>query len=260
MTKTVVVTGATGFFGGYLVRELARDHHVIAAGRSAEKIAALCAGLDATPMVADLYDADGIAPALAAVSDGRTLIGLVNNAYDFSEKTGFNTPAGRFEDLSIAAMRAGLESGVLAQLAFTQAVGRKMIADGTRGSIINISSMYGTVAPDRRLYEGKSAFNPITYGVAKAALDAMTRYVASFWGEHGIRCNSVAPGSFPNQEGDSYNATRDEEFLARLERKTTLGRVGHPRDLIGVVRLLLSDESAYITGQVIGVDGGWTAI
>jgi gluconate 5-dehydrogenase len=258
MKRTVIVTGATGYFGRHLVRELAKDHHVIATARSAEKLAQVCDGLDATPLALDLYDVERIGETITGACANRAVHGLVNNAYDFSQKTGFNTPAGRFEDMSVDAMRAGLESGVLAQLVITQAVGRRMIDEGIKGSIVNISSMYGTVAPDYRLYEGKSTFNPITYGVAKAALNAMTRYIASFWGPHGIRCNAVAPGSFPNRDPSSYNATQDAEFLARLERKTTLGRVGEPRDLTGIIRLLLSDESAYITGQVIGVDGGWT--
>ena len=198
MKRTVVITGATGFLGRHLVQDLASEYHVIAVARNARKLDELCRDLDARPVVADLYDTEHLGPQVVASCRDVPVHGLINNAYDFSEKTGFNTPAGRFEDMPIDAMRAGLESGLLAQLALTQAVGRKMIADGTGGSIVNISSMYGSVAPDRRLYEGKSTFNPITYGIAKAGLNAMTRYLASFWAEHGIRCNSVAPGSFPN--------------------------------------------------------------
>ena len=157
-------------------------------------------------------------------------------------------------------MRAGLESGLLAPMLITQLVGRQMVERKIQGSIINISSMYGVVAPDSRLYEGKTIFNPVTYGVAKAGLNGLTRYAASFWGQHGIRCNSIAPGAFPNQETDSVNAPKDVEFLKRLEKKTALGRTGHPKDLLGLVDLLLSDKASYITGQVVSVDGGWTTI
>ena len=179
MKRTVVITGATGFFGRHLVQDLASEYHVIAVARNARKLDELCRDLDARPVVADLYDTEHLGPQVVASCRDVPVHGLINNAYDFSEKTGFNTPAGRFEDMPIDAMRAGLESGLLAQLALTQAVGRKMIADGTGGSIVNISSMYGSVAPDRRPYEGKSTFNPITYGIAKAGLNAMTRYLAS---------------------------------------------------------------------------------
>lgn len=259
--KTVLVNGATGYFGKYLVQNLALDHHVIATSRSLTKLhEAFGSVKNVTSVAMDLYDTAFLLEKLEELGSTFDIAGLVNNAYDFSEKTGFNTPAGRLETISVDAMRSGLESGVLAQMIFAQVIGRKMIEKNLRGSIVNISSMYGSVAPDARLYEGKKVLNPVTYSVSKAAINGLTRYIASFWGEHGIRCNSVSPGSFPNVETDSYNAPKDDEFMLRLINKTTLGRTGHPRDLLGVIRLLLSDEASYITGQNIGVDGGWTAI
>ncbi len=261
MKRTVLVSGATGYFGKYMVRELARDYHVIATSRSIEKLQSAFGEIPNVTCVAmDLYDFASLNSTLEKLATDHDIHGLINNAYDFSEKTGFNTPDGRYEKISTDAMKSGLESGVLAPMIFAQIIGRKMIEKGIRGSIINIASMYGTVAPDARLYEGKKVLNPVTYGVSKAALNGLTRYISSFWGQHGIRCNSVSPGSFPNVETDSYNAPKDDEFMTRLKNKTTLGRVGHPKDLLGAIRLLLSDDSSYITGQNIGVDGGWTAI
>jgi NAD(P)-dependent dehydrogenase (short-subunit alcohol dehydrogenase family) len=261
MKRTVLISGATGYFGKYLVEDLARDYHVIATSRSLEKLEnAFGKNSNVTCVAMDLYDTSHLTKTLEGLATKHDIHGLVNNAYDFSEKTGFNTPSGRFETISNDAMLAGLESGVLAPMIFAQVLGRKMIEKKIRGSIINIASMYGTVAPDARLYEGKKVLNPVTYSVSKAAINGLTRYIASFWGQHGIRCNSISPGSFPNVETDSYNAPKDDEFSTRLKNKTTLGRVGHPKDLLGAIRLLLSDESSYITGQNLGVDGGWTAI
>ena len=258
--KAVIVTGATGYFGKYLVNGLKDGFQVIATSRSLDKLKQAFPEDDVIKAEMDAYDLEGMQKELERVCTEYEVVGLVNNAYDFSTKTGFNTPDGKYETIGLDEMRHGLESGLLAPMVACQVVGNFMQKKNLKGCLINISSMYGIVSPDRHLYEGKTVFNPVTYGVAKAGLNALTRYISSFWGGHGIRCNSVAPGAFPNVETDSVNAPKDDEFLKRLERKTTLGRVGHPTDLIGITKLLLSDEGSYITGQVISVDGGWSAI
>lgn len=258
--RTIIVSGATGYFGRYIIEDLAQTYHVVALTRDPAKSATMFSNPNVTCVEYDLYDHEKSAARLKKVCQDFNVWGLVNNAYDFSEKTGFNTPSGRIENISIDAMRAGLESGVLGPMVAAQTVGLAMVEKKIPGSIINISSMYGSVAPDRRLYDGKKVLNPVTYGVAKTAINGLTRYLSSFWGEYGIRCNSVAPGTFPNVETNSFNAPKDDEFTVRLKNKTTLDRVGHPRDLLGMIRLLLSDESSYITGQILNVDGGWTAI
>ncbi len=91
---------------------------------------------------------------------------------------------------------------------------------------------------------------------------AMTRYAASFWGKHGIRCNAVLPGAFPNYGGETENSVSvGDEFDKRLEdrlKQIPLGRAGKPSEIASVIAFLLSDEASYITGQEIVVDGGWT--
>lgn len=255
--KVVLITGATGYFGRYFVKELSKEYSVIAMGRSEEKLESL-RGFTTEIVVLDIYDMEKSIEVIEEISKRYDIYGLVNNAYDFSPKTGFNIPEGKYETISIEMMRNSLESSVLSPLVITQAVGQKMIEKGIKGSIVNISSMYGLVSPDIQLYEGKTVFNPIVYSVSKSAIDGMTRYIASFWGPNGIRCNSIAPGPFPNVETKSDNAPDDNEFIERLNKRTMLNRVGHPTELLGALKLLLSEESSYITGETICVDGGWT--
>ena len=78
------------------------------------------------------------------------------------------------------------------------------------------------------------------------------------YGRHGVRCNALLPGAFPNLGGDSYNAPRNETLLQRLRDRTVLGRFGEPEDLKGAIVFLASDASRYMTGQCLSVDGGWT--
>jgi NAD(P)-dependent dehydrogenase (short-subunit alcohol dehydrogenase family) len=141
-----------------------------------------------------------------------------------------------------------------ATFALTRAVGEPMAARGS-GSVVLFSSMYGSVSPDPRLYEAPMHPNPIEYGVAKAGIQQMTRYLAVHWGARGVRCNSISPGPFPNPQ-----MQRDQpDFIARLGRHVPLGRIGQAPEIAGVVAFLLSDAASYITGQNLAVDGGWTA-
>lgn len=122
------------------------------------------------------------------------------------------------------------------------------------GTVLNVASMYGLVAPDHRLYPSNELANPPSYGAAKAGVIQLTRYLSSFLSPQGIRANCLAPGAFPFPETLGENP----EFARRLQEKVPLGRTGNPHEIKGAVALLCSDASTYMTGQVITVDGGWT--
>lgn len=123
------------------------------------------------------------------------------------------------------------------------------------GSIVIFSSMYGQVAPDPLIYHAPMKPNPIDYGIAKAGLNQMIRYLAVHWGAKNIRVNGVSPGPFPNP----VNYPDGMDFIERLYKKVPMGRIGKQHEMAGPVIFLASDESSFINGQVINVDGGWTA-
>jgi len=263
--RTVVVTGAAGFFGRYIAETfLHAGARVVLLGRSAA-LAGRCEAYArefgdgrCVARLVDFYDTPALDAVCAEVATAYEPSVLVNNAFDFSTRTGFNTPAGRLESSTLDQWASAFQSGIYWAVRTTQIIGGSMRARKA-GSIINISSMYGAVSPKPDLYEGTSFFNPPSYGVVKAGLLAFTRYVASFWGADGIRCNALLPGAFPNLESRSANAVADgDEFLDRLAGRTLLRRVGHPRDLRGALLLLASDAGGYITGQGLVIDGGWT--
>jgi NAD(P)-dependent dehydrogenase (short-subunit alcohol dehydrogenase family) len=140
-----------------------------------------------------------------------------------------------------------------------QAAGRQMLAqDPAGGVMVNISSTYGVVAPDQRLYEGvrspyaEAGFNtPVSYAVTKTAVLGLTRYLATYWGTRNIRVNALTPhGVFDNH---------DETFVKNFIYRSPLGRMARNDEYRGALLFLISDASSYMTGANLIVDGGWTA-
>lgn len=126
---------------------------------------------------------------------------------------------------------------------------------GKGGSIVLFSSMYGQVSPDPSIYHAPMKPNPLDYGVAKAGLNQMIRYLSVHWGQRNIRVNGVSPGTFPDPAKFAGNG----DFVERLGKKVPLGRVGRRGEMAGAVIYLASDESTYTNGHIMNVDGGWTA-
>ncbi len=123
------------------------------------------------------------------------------------------------------------------------------------GNIINISSMYGMVSPDYRVYHDTEIIcNPPNYGAGKAAIIQFTKYIACFYGKYGMRANSISPGAFPDKK-----IQKNKKFIKNLSEMNPLNRIGYPEDLKSIIVFLASDSSSYITGQNIAVDGGWTS-
>ena len=122
------------------------------------------------------------------------------------------------------------------------------------GAVINVASMYGMVAPDFTAYAEHPQFlNPPHYGAAKAAVIQLTKYFASYLGPENIRVNCISPGAFP-----SAAVQEQAGFVAELQRRSPLGRIGRPRELAGAFVFLSAAASDFITGHNLVVDGGWT--
>jgi NAD(P)-dependent dehydrogenase (short-subunit alcohol dehydrogenase family) len=118
------------------------------------------------------------------------------------------------------------------------------------GSIINMASTYGVVAPDFSIYEGSDMTMPVAYSAIKSGLIGLTRYFATYYSGFNIRANSISPGGIQDKQPD--------EFVNRYSKKTPLGRMGRASDIVGGVIFLASESSSYITGQNLLIDGGWT--
>lgn len=171
--------------------------------------------------------------------------GLVVMTYSSTAKT--------FDDLSAADFDQASHGNLTATFTLARAVGNAMASRGS-GSIVLFSSMYGSVSPDPRLYEAPMNPNPVEYGVGKAGIQQLARYLAVHYGPRGVRCNAISPGPFPNPAVQAAQPA----FIDRLAQKVPLGRVGQSSEIAGAVVFLLSDAASFITGQNLAVDGGWT--
>ena len=244
--KTAFVSGSRGHLGQAMVVALARaGAHVILNGRDDGKLAEQEAALkaDGHSVSRAAFDVTDIAAVRRFFAGLKRLDVLVNNI-GFMEMKSFATlQSVDFIATYAATVGTAFESTRTALPALKAAV-----AAAGDASVINVSSMYGQVAPDRRLYDDPVQQSPFHYGPAKAGLEQLTRHLAAELGRENIRVNALVPG-----------AIAAGGFVAdpKMARHIPLGRLGRGEDLAPMALAILSDKiSAYVTGSEIAVDGG----
>lgn len=176
---------------------------------------------------------------------------LHNNAA--SKSSDLNKFFEPFENYSLETWREVMSVNVDGMFLMAKHVGKHMIKNKIKGSIIQTSSIYGVVAPDQRIYEGSSYMNrpintPAVYSASKAAVIGLTQYLSAYWGAAGIRVNTLTPGGMESGQNNT--------FKENYSRRVPLNRMGNPSELTGALIYLASDASSYVTGQNIVVDGG----
>jgi NAD(P)-dependent dehydrogenase (short-subunit alcohol dehydrogenase family) len=242
--RVALVTGASSGLGARFARVLhGAGAHVVLAARRQSRLDAVVADLPRAHAVAcDLTEEEEVERLVAETVDGRGGIDvLVNNA-------GVGTPVPA-EDESVERFREVVDVNLTAAFAVSQAVGRIMLAAGA-GSIVNIASVLGLVSA------GQIPF--ASYGASKGGLISLTRELAAQWARRGVRVNAIAPAWFASEMTAEMFA--DERSMAWVRRKIPMGRAGEAHELDGVLLWLAGDASSYVTGQVIAVDGGLTAV
>lgn len=251
--KVAIVTGGAGYLGTAISESLAQyGANLVIASRDLNKCKKLALilskkyGIAAKGMELDISSYDSVAHCMeVAQREMGSIDILINNAA--SGKTSIS-----IETVSESDWMEGIDGTINGVFRCTKAVIPYM-RKNKHGVVINISSMYGIVSPDHRIYGDSGYNNPPDYGAGKAAILQFTRYSASHLAADGIRVNAISPGPFPSSEVQENKA-----FISNLENRVPLGRIGKPGDLKGAIVFLASDSSSYITGQNIIVDGGWT--
>jgi NAD(P)-dependent dehydrogenase (short-subunit alcohol dehydrogenase family) len=249
--KIAFVSGARGHLGAAMTRALAEaGAHVIVNGRDAAALKQFVAGLadEGLSVEAAAFDAHDVATIRDYFGRLRRLDVLVNNIGLMQAKTFADLAPEDFAATYGATVITAFESVRAALPALKAAV-----AASGDASVIHVSSMYGRIAPDGRLYDRREQQSPFHYGPAKAALEQLTRHLAAELGLEKIRVNSLVPGAFP-QPGKMPPGLE-----TRLAARTMLGRIGQAQEIAGPLLFLAAPASAYVTGSSLVVDGGWTA-
>jgi len=246
--KTALVTGSGRGLGRYMAVALSEaGANVVLCSRKKEPLEEVrreieAQGGRALAMAGDVTvpeDVEGIVAAAGEVFGGVDI--LINNSGATWGAPAAEMPLEKFDDV----VRVNVRGTFL----MSQTVGRRMIEGGTKGTIVNISSVAGLVGGNPEYMQ------TVGYNSSKGAIISMTRDLATSWAPHGITVNAIAPGWFPTRMSGALIEKFEEQMLAGIPLK----RFGNPEDLKGVVVFLASPAAAYITGQTLVVDGGATA-
>ncbi len=259
--KTAIVTGAAGLIGKEHCKALSdAGANVVAADLDEDKCALLASTLKTGSMgiKLDVTSPGSIKEARERIIEKFGHIDvLINNAAinDMFENPKAALEQSKFENYPLELWQKSVDVNLTGVFLCSQILGAEM-ARQKKGSIINIASTYGIVAPDQSLYINKdgnqSFYKPPAYSATKGAVIMFTKYLASYWGSDGVRVNTLTPGGVENSQ--------DEFFIEKYSSKTALKRMAAPSDYRGAVIFLASDASAYMTGANLIVDGGWTCL
>ncbi len=240
--KVIIVTGGSGLIGQCIINDL-KKKGAIAINAEISVDTDLSQG----NVHCDITSEESVNDLINIVIERYLKIdGLVNNAYPRTKDWGT-----KFEEIPLLSWKKNVDMQLnsvflLCQKALSQMVKQQY------GSIVNIGSIYGVVGNDFTIYEGYGGTSPAAYCAIKGGIINFSRYLASYFGKYGIRVNCVSPGGIKDNQRPS--------FLERYEYKSPLKRMGKPEEIAPAISFLLSDESSFITGHNLMVDGGWTAI
>ncbi len=263
--RVAIITGGAGLLGRQYTRTLlAAGARVVVADLDRDQAAAVAAdavqeaGGEAIGLAVDIRHCEAIERLVGTVCERWKQIDiLVNNAAidPKFDTTVADQQANTFEDYPLPLWQNSLDVNLTGTFLCCQAVGRVMVAQ-RQGVVVNVSSTYGVVAPDQRLYQRdgeieQRLFKPAAYAVTKTAVAHLTRYLAVYWAPHNIRVNTLTPHGVFNSQ--------DEQFVRRYAERCPLGRMARPDEMNGPLLFLASDASSYMTGANLIVDGGWTA-
>jgi NAD(P)-dependent dehydrogenase (short-subunit alcohol dehydrogenase family) len=262
--KVAVVTGALGLLGKQHCYALAEaGANVVVADLNDEQCKAFADELcraslpEAIGVGGDITKPDSIKALRDVVLKTFSHIDiLVNNAAinDMFENPTAAAELSKFENYPLELWQKSLDVNVTGTFLCSQILGTEM-AKQDKGSIINIASTYGIVAPDQSIYQRpdgtQTFYKSAAYPTTKGAIISFTRFLAAYWGKAGVRVNALSPGGVENAQ--------EEYFIKNYSAKTLLGRMAHPTDYKGALIFLASDASSYMTGANLVVDGGWTA-
>ncbi len=262
--RTALITGAAGLLGrehAAALLEVGATVVLTDIGKSQLDAAVAALQLDAPGRVLartmDVCSVEAIREAAQQLAaSGRRIDILVNNAAIDPKVQGNEgvVETSRLENFPLEQWNLQVSVGLTGAFLCSQVFGAAMARDGKGGVIVNIASDLSVFSPDQRLYrraglpEDQQPVKPVTYSVIKAGLVGLTRYLATYWADRGVRSNALSPGGVFTNQG--------EEFVQRLTALIPLGRMARREEYRAALQFLCSDASAYMNGQNVVIDGG----
>jgi NAD(P)-dependent dehydrogenase (short-subunit alcohol dehydrogenase family) len=260
--KTAIVTGGIGILGQHFCRGLAEFNASVAVVDLDEAKAVQFAadlsreyGVQSVGVSCDVSNPTSVDQMVATVVAKFGKIDILHNnaASKSSNLEAFFAP---FEEYSLDEWRKIMSVNLDGVFLVAKAVGNQMVKQKTGGSIIQTASIYGVLGSDKRIYEGsfylgRQISNPGVYSASKAGVVGLTKYLAAYWGDKGIRVNTLVPGGVESGQNDTFK----QKYSARVP----MGRMAQATELVGALVYLASGASSYVTGQTLIVDGGLSA-
>ena len=255
--KVALVTGGAGILGRKFCAGLTQAGATVAVvdlDAAAAQTFAAQLGDRTAGFGCNVADPVSVKDCVAAVIERFGVIDILHNnaATKSRDVRAFFAP---FEDYSLETWRDVMSVNIDGMFLMAQAVGRHMVSRG-RGTVIQTASIYGLVGPDSRIYEGSAYLGgpintPAVYAASKAAVVGLTKWLATHWASVGIRVNCLVPGG--------VSSGQNSTFSTRYAERVPMGRMAEADEMVPALLYLASEASSYVTGQVLAVDGGWTA-
>lgn len=248
--KRFLVAGAGGLLGGKLTAALVADGaHVIAADINptlmAERLAQQGVEVDSASLTFVALDLNDVPSVTALFSTLSGVDGAVNCSYPRNKRYG-----AKFFDVTLADFNENVSLHLGSSFLFMQQCAAYFKREQTPFSLVNISSIYGVVAPKFEVYDDTSMTMPVEYAAIKSALLHLSKYLASYVADSGFRSNSVSPGGIFDHQ--------PERFLEQYKKQTLGKGMLDISDVLGSIKFLLSDHARYVNGQNIIVDDGFS--
>lgn len=239
--KVIIVTGSSGLLGKQIVKSLRTQGGIVfEADISFNEITSFCLNMD-------ISDEEAVKDGMKKVLDIYGKIdGWVNNAYPRTNDWG-----NKLENIPIESWRKNVDMHMNGYFICSRIALEQMKIQKS-GSLINMSSIYGMIAPDFTVYNGTEMTTPAAYAAIKGGLVNLTKYFAAYYGPFQVRANCISPGGIFDHQ--------PEVFINNYCNKVPMKRMGNPEDIVPAIHYLLADESSYVTGHNLMIDGGWSII
>jgi NAD(P)-dependent dehydrogenase (short-subunit alcohol dehydrogenase family) len=252
--KRILLVGATGVLGRVYASDLAKidDLKLIIGDTEQTDVLSYSKELGVLGVEVDVSSETSVVDCIQYVNNKLGgLDSVINNAAATGEGLMNSGEAfANFEDYPLSVWQKTIDINLTGTFLVAREAGRLIKDTSENGCLINISSIYGVVGPDHRIYEGQPFKSLPGYSASKSGVIGLTKWLSTWWGGK-IRVNCVTPGGVFNEH--------NEEFIKAYSNRVPMGRMADRKELFGIILYLLSDSSSYVTGQNFIIDGGYTA-